>query len=290
MPVPVDISEYVFAILMLIKAIVKADMEWEVKPLSQKIKITESQRKRSGVCDARFGTAQAKRVRSYHQGFPGYAPTALRKLEHLAEYLGIAAFYVKDESTRFGLNAFKGLGGSYGIGRYIAELCEIPEEELTYERLLGDAVRKKTKGLTFVTATDGNHGRGIAWAARELGLNAVVYLPQNSAKERLFNIQRLGAGAEILELNYDDTVRFAAACEKEKGWVLVQDTAWEGYEKIPAWIMQGYMTMARICPTAMIFVPSVKGISHNPEEFTRDEDLIAGANVFLDVVSEMAVE
>mgnify|MGYP004682037677 CR=1 FL=1 len=229
-------------------------------------------------------------MRSYHQGFPGYAPTALRKLEHLAEYLGIAAFYVKDESTRFGLNAFKGLGGSYGIGRYIAELCEIPEEELTYERLLGDAVRKKTKGLTFVTATDGNHGRGIAWAARELGLNAVVYLPKNSAKERLFNIQRLGAGAEILELNYDDTVRFAAACEKEKGWVLVQDTAWEGYEKIPAWIMQGYMMMARICPTAMIFVPSVKGISHNPEEFTRDEDLIAGANVFLDVVSEMAVE
>lgn len=219
-------------------------MEWEVKPLSQKIKITENQRKRSGVCDARFGTAQAKRVRSYHQGFPGYAPTALKKLEHLAEYLGIAAFYVKDESTRFGLNAFKGLGGSYGIGRYIAELCEIPEEELTYERLLDDAVRKKTKGLTFVTATDGNHGRGIAWAARELGLNAVVYLPKNSAKERLSNIQRLGAGAEILELNYDDTVRFAAACEKEKGWVLVQDTAWEGYEKIPAWIMQGYMTMA----------------------------------------------
>ena len=95
-----------------------------------------------------------------------------------------------------------------------------------------------------MTATDGNHGRGVAWTAHELGLKAAVYMPKGSAPERLENIRRLGAEAEITSVNYDDTVRFAAECEKKYGWVLVQDTAWEGYEDIPTWIMQGYTTMA----------------------------------------------
>ena len=105
-------------------------------------------------------------------------------------------------------------------------------------------MQKEAQGCTFVTATDGNHGRGIAWTAHELGLKAVVYMPRGSAAERLENIRRLGAEAEITDLNYDDTVRFAAGCEREKGWILVQDTAWEGYETIPTWIMQGYTTLA----------------------------------------------
>lgn len=191
-----------------------------------------------------FGKAQAVLVKKYHESFPTYHSTDLKKLDHLAEYLGISALYVKDESTRFGLNAFKGLGGSYCIGKYIGEKCEIPAAELTYDRLKSEEVRKNTQDLTFVTATDGNHGRGIAWTAHELGIKAVVYMPNGSAEERLENIQKLGAQASITDLNYDDTVRFAAQCEKEKGWVLVQDTAWEGYEKIPTWIMQGYTTMA----------------------------------------------
>lgn len=191
-----------------------------------------------------FGKRQAIQVKKYHESFPNYHTTELKKLNHLAEYLGVGAFYVKDESSRFGLNAFKGLGGSYCIGRYIGEKCGISEEQLTYEKLKSEEVRKETEQLTFVTATDGNHGRGIAWTAHELGIKAVVYMPNGSARERLENIQRLGAQASITDLNYDDTVRFAAQCEKEKGWVLVQDTAWDGYEKIPTWIMQGYTTMA----------------------------------------------
>lgn len=191
-----------------------------------------------------FGKDQAELVKKYHESFPAYHPTDLKKLDHLAEYLGVGAVYVKDESSRFGLNAFKGLGGSYCIGKYIGEKCQIPDTELTYENLKSEEVKKETEGLTFVTATDGNHGRGIAWTAHELGIKAVVYMPNGSAKERLENIQKLGAEASITDLNYDDTVRFAAQCEKEKGWVLVQDTAWEGYEKIPTWIMQGYTTMA----------------------------------------------
>lgn len=191
-----------------------------------------------------FGKTQAEHVKKYHQSFPVYKPTELKNLKYLSKHLGLGALYIKDESTRFGLNAFKGLGGSYCIGRYIGEKCGIPENELDYERLKSDDVKKCTEGLTFVTATDGNHGRGVAWTAHELGLKSVVFMPKGSAKERLYNIRKAGGEAEITEMNYDDTVRFAAECEKEKGWVLVQDTAWEGYERIPTWIMQGYTTMA----------------------------------------------
>ena len=213
--------------------------------MSEKIKAVANQHPSGDYSKAEiFGKSQAMLVKKYHESFPTYHPTELKKLNHLAEYLGIGAFYVKDESSRCGLNAFKGLGGSYCIGKYIGEKCGIPEEQLTYEKLKSEEVRKETEQLTFVTATDGNHGRGIAWTAHELGLKAVIYMPNGSAEERLENIKKLGAQASITNLNYDDTVRFAAQCEKEKGWVLVQDTAWKGYEKIPIWIMQGYTTMA----------------------------------------------
>lgn len=191
-----------------------------------------------------FGAEQAARVRRYHESFPTYSPTALVRLDGLAGELGLGEIYVKDESTRFGLNAFKGLGGSYCVGRLLAERAALSTEELTFDRLRQSDVKEAAKGLTLVTATDGNHGRGLAWTARELEIPAVVYLPKGSAAERLENIRNLGARAEITELNYDDTVRYAARCEKERGWVLVQDTAWEGYEKLPTWIMQGYTTMA----------------------------------------------
>ncbi|MBR4702834.1 MAG: diaminopropionate ammonia-lyase [Oscillospiraceae bacterium] len=191
-----------------------------------------------------FGRDQAKKVREYHQGIPAYRPTALRSMAGLAGFLGLEKLYIKDESSRFGLNAFKGLGGSYCMGRILAEHAGIPAEELTYDRLREEDVKSISSGLTFVTATDGNHGRGIAWAAKQLGASAVVYLPKGSAAERLADIRALGARAEITGLNYDDTVRFAARCGEERGWILIQDTAWEGYEKIPAWIMQGYTTLA----------------------------------------------
>ena len=97
--------------------------------------------------------------------------------------------------------------------------------------------------ITFVTATDGNHGRGVAWTANQMKQHAVVYMPKGSVAERLANIHAEGADASITELNYDDAVRLANRQAEEKGWVMVQDTAWDGYEDIPTWIMQGYGTM-----------------------------------------------
>ena len=193
---------------------------------------------------APFGVEQAERVRAIHASLPSYEPTALKRLDGLASKLGIGALYVKDESTRFGLNAFKGLGGIYCVGRLLAERVGIPDEALTFERLQRSDVREVARDMTLVTATDGNHGRGVAWAARELGASAVVYMPKGSSQERLGNIRALGARAQITDLNYDDAVRLAAKNAQEHGWTVVQDTAWEGYEKVPTWIMQGYTTLA----------------------------------------------
>lgn len=191
-----------------------------------------------------FGRDRAQRVMAFHKSFPGYSPTKLVRLDGLAKKLGVGSLYVKDESTRFGLNAFKGLGGSYCVGRLLADRIGISEDELAFEVLKQPDARKVAGSLTLATTTDGNHGRGIAWAARELGCSAIVYMPKGSSQERLENIRALGAKAEITDLNYDDTVRLTARIAKEQGWELVQDTAWEGYEETPTRIMQGYTTLA----------------------------------------------
>ena len=192
----------------------------------------------------RFGEDNAKKVLAYHSSFPEYRETPLTELNNFAEYLGVDSFYVKDESYRFGLNAFKVLGGSYCIGNYIAERLGKDISELPFEKLVSPEIHKELGEVTFVTATDGNHGRGVAWTANRIGQKSVVFMPKGSAKERLHNIQAFGSDASITDMNYDDTVRYANECAEKYGWIMVQDTAWEGYEKIPGWIMEGYTTMA----------------------------------------------
>ena len=196
--------------------------------------------------DAFFDTLSpdtARSIRAFHESFPQYTPTPLAVMPETAALLDLGALYVKDESKRFGLNAFKVLGGSYAIGRYLADRLDIAAEDMNYAALTAPENRARLGDITFVTATDGNHGRGVAWTARELGMKSVVYMPRGSAAERLENICAAGADASITEFNYDDTVRLAARHAEEYGWVLVQDTAWDGYEEIPRHIMQGYCTM-----------------------------------------------
>ena len=190
-----------------------------------------------------FSLEQARKARDFHASFDVYAQTPLTALPGLAKALGVESIHVKDESYRFGLNAFKVLGGSYALGRYIAKRLGEDIADLPASRILSDEVRKRLGEVTFVTATDGNHGRGVAWTANRLGQHSVVYMPKGSAAERLANIRAEGADASITDLNYDDAVRLANRQAVEKGWVMVQDTAWEGYTDIPLWIMQGYTTM-----------------------------------------------
>ena len=192
-----------------------------------------------------MSTENVAKARAFHRSFPQYSITPLAKLDGMAKNLGLGGVYVKDESYRFGLNAFKVLGGSFAMGRYIAQQMGRDVGEMTYEYLTSPAFREEFGQATFFTATDGNHGRGVAWAANKLGQKAVVHMPKGSSQSRFDNIAKEGAQVTIEEVNYDDCVRIAAAeaAQTEHG-VVVQDTAWEGYEEIPAWIMQGYGTMA----------------------------------------------
>lgn len=200
------------------------------------------QRGAHGEADTSFlSRGEAQRARSFHETLPGYEVTPLVKLAGLAKKLGVGGVYLKDESKRFGLNAFKALGGSWAIANYLKQTLGL-NGELSFEALR--AALADREPITFITATDGNHGRGVAWTARVLGQRAVVYMPKGSAAERLENIRAQGAQAKITEFNYDDTVRMAAKDAQENGWVLIQDTAWPGYETIPTQIVQGYSTLA----------------------------------------------
>ena len=184
------------------------------------------------------------KANEFHKSFPQYSVTPLQKLSALASYLGVKGIYCKDESYRFGLNAFKVLGGSYAMGRYIAKELGRDISQLPYNVLSSDKLREEFGQATFFTATDGNHGRGVAWAAKRLGQKAVVRMPKGTTKTRFDNIAKEGAEVTIEEVNYDDCVRMAAAeAAKTEHGIIVQDTAWAGYEEIPSWIMQGYGTL-----------------------------------------------
>lgn len=186
----------------------------------------------------------AEKAQRFHESFPQYQPTPLLTLSSLAKHCGISEIWLKDESVRFGLNAFKVLGGSFAMGSYLADRLHLDLQELPYAMLTAQTVKQQLGSITFVTATDGNHGRGVAWTAAQLGQASVVYMPKGSSEERLRRIHAEGAKAEITEMNYDEAVRLAKRKADENGWVVVQDTAWQGYEQIPRLIMQGYTTMA----------------------------------------------
>ena len=188
---------------------------------------------------------EVARARAFHQSFPQYAVTPLTALPGMARRLGLGGLWVKDESYRFGLNAFKVLGGSFAMARYIAQKTGRDVSEMSYDYLTSDKLKEEFGQATFFTATDGNHGRGVAWAANKLGQKAVVHMPKGSSQTRFDNIAKEGAQVTIEEVNYDDCVRMAAAeAAATPNGVVVQDTAWDGYEEIPSWIMQGYGTMA----------------------------------------------
>lgn len=193
----------------------------------------------NGETSPLFTTEIAQLTRQFHQKIEGYAPTPLISLQQLAAQLGVKAILVKDESYRFGLNAFKVLGGSYALGKQLAEYLGVSINDID----LKTVAQQLEKPLIFTTATAGNHGTGVAWAAREMGQKAVVYMPKGAAQSSVNRIKKLGAECIVTDCNYDDTVRIANQTAQKNGWMLVQDTAWEGYEKIPTWISQGYMTM-----------------------------------------------
>ncbi|WP_327632854.1 pyridoxal-phosphate dependent enzyme [Kribbella sp. NBC_00482] len=168
----------------------------------------------------------------FHRSMPGYAATPLIEVPTLAELLGAGSVWVKDESNRFGLPAFKVLGASWAVNRLLGPTS-------TFAEL---AALVAGRQLTLVTATDGNHGRALAYLARALGLRSRVYVPAGLPEEPVQAIRDEGASVIDTGLPYDDAVRAAAASVRD-GDVLIQDTAWPGYEEVPRWIVAGYSTL-----------------------------------------------
>lgn len=182
---------------------------------------------------ARAGTSPAARTILDEAGFeaaraairswPGYAPTPLRRLDGLARAAGLGALFLKDESGRFGLGSFKALGGGFAVAR---------------------AVERHGPGITVTCATDGNHGRAVAWGAARAGCRCVIFVHEGVSPGRRRAIEAFGAEVRVVAGTYDDAVRRSAEVAAAEGWVLVSDTSFAGYEEIPRDVMQGYAVMA----------------------------------------------
>lgn len=179
---------------------------------------------------------------TFHASLPDYEPTRLTELPPLARELGVRAVFVKDESTRFGLPAFKALGVSYAILRILAARNGISSDTLTFSDLL--RLSEQAGGLEFVTATDGNHGQALARCASTLGMPTRVVVPAGLDPITVEAIAAEGAQVIVARGDYDAAVRHAAAVVAARpDAVLVQDTAWTGYRQVPQWIVDGYATM-----------------------------------------------
>lgn len=181
---------------------------------------------------------------NFHQSLPEYNKTELYSLDNLANELGIGSLFVKDESTRFGIKAFKALGASYAIYRFIKEKFEQNYGVQFQIKNLFDI--NLISGLSlpiFCTATDGNHGRSVAWFSRLIGHKAVIYMPSDSVEARIENIKSEGAEVIIVDGTYDDAVFKAKVDAEQNGWQIISDTSYDNYKIIPEWITFGYSTM-----------------------------------------------
>lgn len=190
-----------------------------------------------------FPEGITKTARDFHQQIPGYKMSPLKNLPRLASRLGLGGIWVKDESNRLRLGSFKVLGGSFAIYQAIRERLGMMDRELTYEELTSPEIRAKLGDIVFAAATDGNHGRGVAWSATQLGFRSIIYVHKLTSAARIEAIQKNGAEVVVINGTYDDAVHQVNVDAKCNGWQVIADTAWEGYEDIPRWVIQGYSTM-----------------------------------------------
>ena len=172
-----------------------------------------------------IGRAAHRAARTEITSWTGYEPTPLRNQWRLAEELGLGSVWVKDESGRFGLGSFKALGGAYGVRQAM--------------RARGAEAGK----LTVTCASDGNHGRAVAWGAMRFGCDAVIYLPAHVTEARAEAIRSFGARVVRVDGEYDDAVARADRDAREKGWTVISDTSYPGYMEIPREVMVGYTVM-----------------------------------------------
>jgi diaminopropionate ammonia-lyase len=176
--------------------------------------------------------------------WPGYAATPLVDLPGLARALGIGALRWKDEGGRFGLGSFKALGGAYAVARHLIRTLAARGITATDADLAAGRHTALTRDITVTCATDGNHGRSVAWGAQRFHCRAVIYIHETVSDGRATAIARFGAEVRRVPGTYDDAVRRAAEDAGANGWTVVSDTSYPGYTDIPRDVMQGYRLMA----------------------------------------------
>jgi len=216
-----------------------------------------------------LGIAGADTVERFLAHRDNHAMTPLHALPALAGELGLAALHVKDEGFRLGLGSFKALGGAYAVFRLVLEEAgKRLGRPVDIEDLDRADVRSVAAKMTFACATDGNHGRSVAQGAELAGARAVIFVHAGVSDGRIAAIARYGAEMVRVDGNYDDSVRQAAQVAAEKGWSVVSDTSWPGYERIPGLVMQGYTAIVRealrqLCepPTHVFVQAGVGGIA-----------------------------
>ncbi|WP_445220091.1 diaminopropionate ammonia-lyase [Bradyrhizobium sp. Pa8] len=193
-----------------------------------------------------LGTNGAQAVERFLQHREGAAPTPLVSLPALARRLGVQSIYLKDEGQRLGLGSFKALGGAYAVVQLVLELASQQlGRPVDVSEWRSPQVAAVAGGITVTCATDGNHGRSVAQGAELIGANCVIFVHAGVSDERCRAIARYGARIERVQGNYDDSVATASSVASQRGWIVVSDTSWPGYERIPHLVMQGYTALLR---------------------------------------------
>ena len=187
-----------------------------------------------------------RRAKSEISGWEGYSPTPLRDLAIWADVAGVSVLRMKDESSRFGLGSFKALGGAYAVANLLKDALARSGEALSAATadLVSGRYQEATKRITVTCATDGNHGRSVAWGANRFHCRCVIFVHETVSQRRIDAIAALGSDVRSVSGTYDDAVRVAAHMAETEGWLVASDTSWPGYTEVPRDIMQGYRIMA----------------------------------------------
>jgi len=172
-----------------------------------------------------------------------YKPTPLHSFDDIAQETGVSSVFYKDENTRFNLKSFKALGGAYAVANLLIKKLKDEGIKANSSDLILGTYKDYTSKLTVCCATDGNHGRSVAWGAQQFGCNCEIYIHQNVSPRREKAIAKYGALVNRIDGNYDESVRIAAKVAESNGYTVVSDTSYEGYTDIPKDVMQGYTVM-----------------------------------------------
>lgn len=191
-----------------------------------------------------FSRSQVEKVYAFHKSMGSvYNETPLVGLNAFAQRNGISNVFVKDESKRGNLKAFKLLGGAYAVANCICRKLGVDIQDIDFNYLKSSEVKQKLGDLVFAAASDGNHGKSVAWAANEFNQTSIVYMPSGTVQDRINAIESLGGTVVVTDYSYDWCVREVNRLADEKGWDIVLDTTSEGDADVATWVMQGYATM-----------------------------------------------